>query len=63
MSIAGVFDAMIAKLREGEKRLRIWKARRAGAIIPDDCHFSGGVSFGSEPYLVTSSGIWSVTGR
>jgi acetyltransferase-like isoleucine patch superfamily enzyme len=53
MGVASVFNSAVAMVREGEKRLRVWKARRAGATIPDDCHFSGRVSFGSEPYLVT----------
>jgi acetyltransferase-like isoleucine patch superfamily enzyme len=53
MSIATVLNTVAAVWRDGEKRLRTWRARQAGAIIPDDCRFSGHVSFGSEPYLIT----------
>jgi acetyltransferase-like isoleucine patch superfamily enzyme len=53
MGVARVLNAVIAKWREGERRLRVWRARKAGAVIPDDCRFSGRVSFGSEPYLVS----------
>jgi acetyltransferase-like isoleucine patch superfamily enzyme len=53
MSIVRVLSAVVAMWRESEIRLRTWRAREAGAIIPDDCRFSGRVSFGSEPYLVS----------
>jgi acetyltransferase-like isoleucine patch superfamily enzyme len=52
MGVTGVFNSMVAAARRGEQRLRVWKARKAGAVIPDDCRFSGRASFGSEPYLV-----------
>jgi acetyltransferase-like isoleucine patch superfamily enzyme len=32
---------------------RLWKLRRAGLTIADDCRMDGMPSFGSEPYLIT----------
>lgn len=44
-----------ARRKLGEWRLRqgIQRARQAGAVISDDCRFSGLPEFGSEPYLIS----------
>jgi acetyltransferase-like isoleucine patch superfamily enzyme len=34
-------------------RMVLWRYRRNGAVIPDDCQFSGAPTIASEPYLVT----------
>lgn len=44
---------MLGMRRDWRLRLRVWRARKAGAVIADDCRFAGPPSFGSEPYLIT----------
>ena len=34
-------------------RYRIWRARRAGMVMAEDCSITGLPFFGSEPYLIT----------
>ncbi|MFA5054394.1 MAG: DapH/DapD/GlmU-related protein, partial [Parcubacteria group bacterium] len=41
------------QLRDCCLRLGIRRARRAGAVIGDNCTFSGLPEFGSEPYLIS----------
>jgi acetyltransferase-like isoleucine patch superfamily enzyme len=53
VNIASTFVELFRKLRTWRLRLGIWRVRRAGAIIGDDCQFAGLPSFGSEPYLIT----------
>jgi acetyltransferase-like isoleucine patch superfamily enzyme len=35
------------------RKYRLWKLRKAGLTIPDDCRLIGFPDFGSEPYLIT----------
>jgi acetyltransferase-like isoleucine patch superfamily enzyme len=53
MNIAKVLELVLRKRNEWRVRLGVWRARRAGAIIADDCRFAGLPCFGSEPYLIT----------
>lgn len=34
-------------------KFRLWRLRKAGLTLPDDCRMAGLPSFGSEPYLIT----------
>ena len=48
-----IFVQARQKLGDWRVRLGIRRARRDGAVIGDDCIFSGLPEFGSEPYLIT----------
>ena len=44
---------MIDAFRSIHRRYLLWRLRKAGLIIPDDCKLIGIPDFGSEPYLIT----------
>jgi acetyltransferase-like isoleucine patch superfamily enzyme len=44
---------ILSELVELYFKCRLWKLRRAGLIIPDDCRLMDIPDFGSEPYLVS----------
>jgi acetyltransferase-like isoleucine patch superfamily enzyme len=46
MGFPGAFKNMVTWLR-------LWRLRKAGLVIGDDCRFASLPSFGSEPYLIT----------
>ena len=52
-SISNVFVQVLHRLRRGRIRLGIWRFRRAGIAIGDDCQFADIPGFGSHPYLIT----------
>ena len=53
MSRLNVFVQARLKLRDWRLRLGLRRARRAGVVIGDGCHFAGLPEFGSEPYLIS----------
>ena len=53
MGRLSVFVHAHQKLGAWRVRLGIRRARRGGAVIGDDCIFSGLPGFGSEPYLIS----------
>jgi|ERR1035438_877700 acetyltransferase-like isoleucine patch superfamily enzyme len=44
---------MIDAFRSIYRRYLLWRLRKAGLTIPDDCRLIGIPDFGSEPYLIT----------
>ena len=53
VGIPDVLDRAHHSLRRARVHWGIWRARQSGAVIGDDCIFSGLPDFGSEPYLIS----------
>lgn len=52
VGISSVVSEAIRALRYAKVRMGVERARRAGAVIGDDCIFHGLPEFGAEPYLI-----------
>jgi len=50
-------------LRNLRQKLRIYKYRRQGLQIADDCRLMGQITFGSEPYLISIGKHVTISGR
>lgn len=55
--------ALLRRLEDAWTRLRVWRLRRAGLTIADDCRIDSMPDFGSEPYLITIGKHVAISGE
>jgi acetyltransferase-like isoleucine patch superfamily enzyme len=50
-------------IHKARQKIRLDRLRRNGLQIPDDCRLMGGITFGSEPYLISIGQHVTISGQ